>query len=156
MPIHLELITPERVVFKTDVDQVTLPTAMGEITVLPNHSPLVATLVPGVARLKNSQGEEEVAVSGGFIEILQDNVVRVLADTAERGHELDLHTIEEAKARAEKVMKEAVHSDDASFAAAAAGLERELARYRVARRAHGSKGNPILDAANLPSDENPV
>lgn len=156
MPIHLELITPERVVFKTDVHQVTLPTAMGEITVLPNHAPLVAALVPGVARLTHDHDEEEVAVSGGFIEILADNVVRVLADTAERGQELDLHTIEEAKARAEKVMKEAVHADDASFAAAAAALERELARYRVARRAHVGKNLPTLDAANLPSDENPV
>lgn len=156
MSIHFELITPERVVFKTDVHQVTLPTAMGEITVLQNHAPLVAALVPGVAQLKSDQGDEEVAVSGGFIEILANNVVRVLADTAERGHELDLQTIEQAKVRAEAVMKEAVHTDDASFAAAAAALERELARYRVARRAHVGKNLPTLDAANLPSDENPV
>jgi F-type H+-transporting ATPase subunit epsilon len=156
MPIHLELITPERVVFRQEVDQVTLPTKQGEITILPNHIPLVATLIPGVARLKKGATEEDVAVSGGFIEISEGNHLRVLADTAERGFELKFEVIEEAKKRAEKLMTEAVHSDDASYAAAAAALERELARYRVASKHRHSTRVPMIDAANLPSDENPT
>lgn len=152
--LHFELVTPERVVFKTDVDQVTLPTAQGEITVLPHHAALVATLVPGVARLVVGKNDEDVAVSGGFIQIGADGSVRVLADTAERGHELDLSVIEEAKARAEKVMSETVHVNEESFAAAAAALERELARFKVARRAHAAKRSPILDGSSIASGEN--
>lgn len=156
MSIHFELITPERVVFRTEVGQVTLPTTLGDITILPNHAPLVATLTPGVARLWHESSVEDVAVSGGFIEITADGHVRVLADTAERGTELDLSVIEAAKQRAEAVMKEVVRSDDVSYAAAAAALERELARYRVAIKHRGTRHAPTVDAANLPSDENPV
>jgi F-type H+-transporting ATPase subunit epsilon len=155
MSLHFELVTPERTVFKKAIDQVTLPTSMGEITILANHLPLVASLVPGVARLKTGSEEEEVAVSGGFIEVGKDSV-RVLADTAERGEELDLSVIEEAKKRAEQVMKETVKSDDVSFAAAAAALERELARFRVARKHAGRRRGvtPTMNDASIPMDQN--
>jgi F-type H+-transporting ATPase subunit epsilon len=156
MPLHFELITPERIVFKTDADRVTLPTAEGEITVLPNHVPLVARLVAGVATLVVGGVEEEVAVSGGFIEVGEGNSVRVLADTAERGTELDISVIEAATQRAAEVMKNVARTDDNAYAAAAAAMERELARGRVARRAHASRRTPTLDASNLPHDENPL
>lgn len=133
MPLQFELVTPERLVFQEMVDQVTLPTTLGEITILPNHQDLVANLVSGIAHLTRGTVEEDVAVSGGFIEV-KKNSVRVLADTAERGEELDLKTIEQAKQRAEEVMKATDRRDDAAFAAAAAALERELARYRVIKR----------------------
>lgn len=152
--IHFELITPERVVFRQDVDEITLPTSEGEITVLPDHVPLVAALVAGVAKLKKGSATEDVAVSGGFIEIQNGSRVRVLADTAERGHELEISAIEEAKQRAERVMKEVARTDDVSYAAAAAALERELARYKVARKHRGSRNVPTIDATNLPHDEN--
>jgi F-type H+-transporting ATPase subunit epsilon len=153
--IHFELVTPERVVFRQDVDAVTLPTTEGEITILPGHAALVAALVAGVARLKKENAEEDVAVSGGFIEVNAGDSVRVLADTAERGAELQLATIEEAKTRAETVMKEAVRADDAQYALAAASLERELARYKIARK-HAGRGAPTFDKSTLPTDENPV
>lgn len=153
--MHFELITPERVVFREEVEQVTLPTAMGEITLLPRHIPLVANLIPGIIRLKKNREEDEIAVSGGFIEVGQDKI-KVLADTAERGHELDISVIEAAKERAEKVMREAVRQDDASYAAAAAALERELARYKVAKKYRSPRRTPTMDAVNLPADENPV
>jgi len=132
-----------------------LPTAQGEITILPGHISLVAALVPGIARLKAGGREEEVAVSGGFIQVGKDRV-RVLADTAERGEELDLSVIEEAKQRAEKVMKEAVRLDDNSYAAAMAAMGRELARYKLAQRRHAPRTAPTVDKASLPPDENPV
>ncbi len=156
MPIHFELVTPERTVFSQEVDEVTLPTADGEITVLPHHIPLVASLVAGVARYRKGNEEEDIAVSGGFIEIQSGSKLRVLADTAERGHELNLSVIEEAKKRAEDVMKNLVHTDDTAYTAAAAGLERELARYRVAQKHRKNAHMPTSSSANLPHDENPV
>lgn len=130
--LKFELITPEKVVFSTEVDQVTLPTMDGEITILPGHIPLVAQLVPGVASLKINGRSEDVAVSGGFIQVDGQGKVTALADTAERGVNLNLEDIEKAKQRAEEVMHSAARGDDETFARAAAELERELARYRVA------------------------
>jgi F-type H+-transporting ATPase subunit epsilon len=153
--IKFELVTPERVVFRTEIDQATLPTKEGEITVLANHAALVAELVPGVVHLVRGKTEEDVAVSGGFIQV-GDNRIRVLADTAERGVELKLEAIEQAKERAEAVMKETVRSDDTAYAAAAASLERELARFKVAKKTHAAKAVPTFDQAVLPPDENPV
>ena len=127
-----ELITPERVVFRQKIQSVTLPTMDGEITILPKHIPLVAQLVPGVATLRMGDESEDVAVSGGFIQVDGKSRVTVLADTAERGMNLNLEDIEKAKNRAEEVMKNATRSDDTTFAHAAAELEKELARYRVA------------------------
>lgn len=127
-----ELTTPEKVVFRQEIDQATLPTMDGEITILPGHIALVAQLVPGVATLKENGIKEDVAVSGGFIQVDGKGKVTVLADTAERGMNLNLEDIEKAKQRAEQVMKSTVRGDDETFAHAAAELERELARYRVA------------------------
>jgi len=148
MSIQFELITPERVVFRKEADKITLPTAEGEITILPGHIGLVAALVPGIAKLTTKGKEEEVAVSGGFIQVGKD-LVRVLADTAERGEELDLGVIEEAKKRAEKVMKEAVRLDDNQYAMAVAAMEREIARYKLAqKRKHAPRSTPSIDSAN--------
>jgi len=134
MSLHFKLVTPDRVLLDTEVSSVSLPTPDGEITVLNHHIPLATLLVPGIVRTKKNGVEEEVAVSGGFVEIKRDGTVMVLADTAERGQELELSVIEEAKKRAQAVVNNAARQDDEAFAAAAAGLERELARYRVASR----------------------
>lgn len=152
MSFHFELITPERVVYQREVEAVSLPTELGEITVLPHHAPLVAKLVPGVGRVVFEGQEEEIAVSGGFVVVEarsprpsdgQDDpaptMLRVLADSAERGSELDLSVIEAAKQRAEELMTQAVRADDNAYAAAAAALERELARYRVAVKHKGRR-----------------
>ena len=139
--IHFRLVTPDRVLADEEVLSISLPTVEGELTILPHHAELTALLVPGIIKIKKSgkNVEEEVAVSGGFIHITKDGQTMVLADTAERGHELDISIIEEAKKRAQEVMRQAVTKDDVSFVAAAAALERELARFRVATKHHHTK-----------------
>lgn len=132
--IKFEIVTPEKVVFRMEVMQVTVPTGQGEITVLPNHIPLVATLLPGVIELKTAGDKIEIiSVSGGFIEVLKNKVV-ILADTAERAEEIDLQRAEEARARAEKTKTEAKHAEDVSFADSAAHLAKELARIKAVKR----------------------
>jgi F-type H+-transporting ATPase subunit epsilon len=155
MPFRFKLVTPDRSLFDEEVDSVTIPTADGEITVLPHHAELAALLVPGVMIVKRGNAISEVASSGGFLRIdAQGNAV-ALTDTAERGEELDLSTIEQAKKRAEEVMKKAVTVDDVAFAAAAAGLERELARYKVAmKHRHGGRDLPIVEQARIRKNEN--
>ncbi len=148
--ITFEIATPERIVYKEQVDSLTLPTKDGEITILPNHIPLVAVLVPGVAVVRKGGQESYMAVSGGFIEVQPNNRVVVLADTAERAEELTVTAIEKARAEAARVLHEKRSMDDESFAAAAAGLERELARLKVARRHHHGRGGPTV--LNAPTE----
>ncbi|MDD5527478.1 MAG: ATP synthase F1 subunit epsilon [Patescibacteria group bacterium] len=132
--IKFEIVTPEKTVLKEDVIEVTVPTQEGELTILPHHSPLVAMLKPGVLVLKKQGGAVDVAfVAGGFLEVLRNKVV-VLADTAERAAEIDLAKVEEARARAEKAMKDVRHEDAEEFARISAQLEHELAKTRAVHR----------------------
>ncbi len=131
--IKLKIVTPERVLLEEEVTQVSVSTAMGQITVLPNHIPLVSQLTAGEIAVKRNGAEEDLmAVSGGLIEVLPDQVV-ILADTAERAEEIDEARAEEARQRAEEAMKEKV-ADAEQFAFFTAQMEKELARLRVARR----------------------
>lgn len=143
--IQFEITTPERVVYKDEVDQITIPTKEGEITVLPNHIPLVAMLAPGALTVKKNGEEVYMATSGGFIEVQKDNKVIVLADTAERSEELSVEAIEAARERARTAMAEKKNVDEVAFADAAAILERELARLKVARKHRGKGVQKILE-----------
>ncbi|MCD4761844.1 ATP synthase F1 subunit epsilon [bacterium] len=132
--IKFEIVTPERVVLKEKITQVSVPTKQGEITVLPNHIPLVASLQPGVILIKKSNGEEDVmSISGGFLEVLKNKVV-ILADMAERAEEIDIDEVEEARQRAEKTIKSEQHFDRERFASISAQLAHELARTRAVKR----------------------
>ena len=144
MKLQFELTTPERIVTTGEYDSATIPTAQGEITVLPGHIPLVATLAPGMITLRQGKEESFLAVSGGFIEVQPKSRLIVLADTAERAEELDLKLVEESRERARKLLEEKRSMDDVSSAAAVAALERELARLKVVRRHRGRReqGSP--------------
>lgn len=136
--IHFQIVTPEKVVYKDDVDSITLPTQIGEITVLPNHAPLISSLKSGEAIIKKDGEEFSIAVSGGFLQIQPKNKVVVLADSAERAEEISEERAEAAKKRAEDVLKEK-RLDKAEMATAAAALEKSLIRLKVARRRAGRR-----------------
>jgi len=136
--IKFEITTPERVVYTDEVDSITIPTAKGEITVLPDHIPLISLLVPGELRVKKGNEEELMAVSGGFIEVRKDKVI-VLSDTAELAHEIDVEAVEEAKKRAEKLLQEK-RTDQVDYVGLSANLERELARLKVGKKYKRLKG----------------
>lgn len=132
--IKFEIVTPERVVLKEEILQITLPTKAGEITVLPNHIPLVSSLLPGVVHVKKADGQDEViSISGGFLEVLKDKVV-ILADTAERAEELDEAMVEAARQRAAQIKEEARHGEKIDFTEVNAAIERELARSKAIKK----------------------
>ena len=132
--IKFEIVTPERVVLKEDILQVTVPTKEGEITVLPKHMPLIASLTPGVIELKNTSEEIRIiSVSGGFIEVLRNKIV-ILADTAERAEEIDIEKAKEARKRAEESIKDLRHFDQKRFANINALIAKELARTKAVIR----------------------
>ncbi len=131
--IKFKIVTPEHTVYESEIDQVTLPTQDGEITVLPNHIPLISVLTSGELVAKKGGEEIAMAVSGGMIEVRR-NEITILADTAERAEEIDLARAEEARQKAEKLKGEKIRSDETDYATAAAILEKNLARIKVARK----------------------
>ncbi|HPV70592.1 MAG TPA: F0F1 ATP synthase subunit epsilon [Candidatus Magasanikbacteria bacterium] len=131
--ISFEITTPEGNIYKSEVDEVSLPTKTGEITILPHHIPLVSALIPGELRVKNDNQTIFLAVAGGFIEVQPNSRVVVLADNAEMAEKIDLDRAEQARKRAVELMKEKA-VDDVEYTALASKIERELARIRVARK----------------------
>jgi F-type H+-transporting ATPase subunit epsilon len=145
--IQFSITTPERNLLNEEVDSLTLPTQFGEITILKNHIPLVANLVPGEIKYRKGEEESFFSVSGGFIEVKKGNKVTVLADTAEFGHEIDIDRAEKAREDARKMMHES-YKDEKNFADAAAILEKNLARLKVARK-HRTKTHKNLGSGKL-------
>lgn len=138
MPLNIKVTTPEGVIFEDNVDSATIPTQTGEITVLPNHIPLVSALSPGEIILKKDGKNEYMSVGTGFIEV-NNNQITILADTAETVESLVEEEILRAKERAEKLLTEKRNVSDVAFAEAAAALEREMSRLKIYRRRKSSE-----------------
>jgi len=139
--LKYKLVTPDRVVSEGETASLTVMTENGEITILPGHIPLATLLKAGEMRVGSGKDEELLAVSGGLLKVEPGNNILILAETAEHSHELELGAIEEAKKRAEEALVAARGKDAIGYADAAAHLERELARYRVAMKGKGRQKN---------------
>lgn len=134
--LKLKIVTPEKLVLEEIVEQVSLPTTLAEITVLPNHIPLITKLTSGdVVAFVNGE-HVPMAVVGGFVEIKQnekgDTEVAVLADFAEHIRELSDTAVEKAKARAEELKKLMENKEHVDFEHFEAELERSLTRVKIA------------------------
>lgn len=141
MNINFQLVTPERTVLSQELASLTCPTTMGDITILPRHVPLVATLTPGELHGKTPKGEDFfLFVSGGFVQVNPESKVIILADSAEHHFEIDEQRANEAQIKAQKELAERKMSSG-EYAAVAASLERSLARINVKRRHARRKNN---------------
>lgn len=136
-PLRVEVVTAERTVLETEADMVILPGVEGQLGILPRHAPLITALAPGEIRLKQGGGEQELAVSGGFVEVW-DNKVTVLADAAERAEEIDLARAEEAMRRAQERIRS--RASDVDLERALRSLQRAAVRLKVARKRRGGGG----------------
>jgi len=134
MPIKLEIVTPERLVFDETVDAVTLPGSEGELGILPHHAPLVSTLGVGELRIRSGGSEDWFAIVGGFVQVLPDKVV-VMAETADLSSEIDLEKAQTARRDAEQAL-ESGYNEGVDLSAARAALQTALLRERVAQRRH--------------------
>ena len=134
MPLHLEIVTPERLAYEDDVDMVLVPGIDGELGILPHHTPLVSLLGVGELKIRKGGGEESFAIAGGFLQVRPDKVV-VMAETADLASDIDLEKAQEARAEAERAL-EAGYVEGADLSAARAELQRALIRIRVAERRH--------------------
>ena len=134
MPIQLEIVTPERLVYEDEVDSVNVPGIEGELGILPHHAPLLSILGVGELRIRKGGAEESFAIVGGFVQVRPDKVV-VMAETADLAGEIDLEKAQEARREAERAL-ETGYSEGADLSAARAALQTALMRIRVAERRH--------------------
>lgn len=127
MPMQVQLVSPERVLFEGEADLLVCRTLEGgDIAFLPGHEPFLGALGIGAVRFEMADHSwREAAVHGGFVEVSNDKVI-VLADVAEMADSIDVARAEAAKARAEAVLAK---GDDPE---AGAALARADVRLKVA------------------------
>ncbi len=85
---HFELVSPQKLLFSGDVDQVDVPGAEGDFGVLAEHAPMVTTLRPGILTVHGAGGAQKIVVLGGFAEVSADGLT-ILADAAEAAEDVD-------------------------------------------------------------------
>src|SRR5262245_1823999 len=129
--IQLTVVTPERLLVSEQVDELQIPGAEGYLGVLPGHAPLFTEMKVGELSYRKGNTWTSLAVAWGFAEVLPDQV-RVLAETAERAHEIDLERAIRAKERAEERL--ARGGDDVDYDRARIALQRAVIRIQVARK----------------------
>ena len=133
--LKLKIATPEKLILEELVDFVTIPTTEGEITILPDHIPLIATIKSGDI-VAMSKGEHiPMEVVGGFVETKKNEdmtEVTILADFAEHLSLISEEEIQKAKAKAEELKKQALNNEVVDFEHFEAELERSLNRVKIA------------------------
>jgi F-type H+-transporting ATPase subunit epsilon len=130
--IHLEIVTPERLLLEADVDSVQIPGLDGELGILPGHSPLISQLKPaGMLSFVQGGSTTQIVVSEGFVEVMPTRV-KVLAEVAERPEEVDVERALRARERAEKLLVQATGDPSVDFTAATNELELANTRLQAA------------------------
>lgn len=128
----LDIIAPDRILYKGRVQSFSAPGENGAFQVLYNHAPLLSSLVPGEMKFTLDQGTTVYyATSGGFVEV-RDNRVLALVDTAEKAEDIDVQRAQESRKRAIERLKSRKADIDAERAHQS--LARAINRLRVAGR----------------------
>lgn len=133
--LQLEIVTPARLLLSEEVDDVQVPGKNGYLGILPGHAPLISELQVGEVSYHQGKIRHRLALAMGYCEVVRDHV-RILAETAEKAHDIDLKRAQASKERAEKRLAD-VSNPDIDFARAMASLERALARIRVREEREG-------------------
>lgn len=139
--MHVEVVTAERELYNGEADELIAPGSEGVLGILPRHAALLATLKAGEMRIKLQGAEESLFVSGGFIEV-SNNQATVLADAAEHAEEIDQARAEAARRRAQESLEQATSNTERAELTAA--LERAVSRLRVSEIAR-RRGSRRLD-----------
>lgn len=131
--LYLKVVTPEKIIFEEDVDEVVVTTPDGEIGLLPHHTNLMAQVVAGEMRIKNNGKEVIMATGNGLLQMV-DNTLSVLTDLAEKAEDIDEKAAEDARKRAQAALEEKL--TDEEYASTLAILEKSIAQIKVKRRHH--------------------
>ena len=129
--LHLKIVTPEKLIFDEEVNQVNVSTEQGQIGILPNHANLMAKLEPGELVIKKGGKVDTLAIGDGFLQV-SNNILTVMTDLAVNEQDIDEKALEEAKKRAEQALEQKL--SDEEYAETLANLEKSLAQLRIKRR----------------------
>lgn len=135
--LNLKIITPDRIVFEAPVKQVTARAVDGELTILPDHEPLVTALAIDIVEFKGEASFDSAAVIGGVMEV-QDNNVTIVSNVAELDTEIDEARANQAKARLEAERTQKTDKIDVQVAEMA--LSKAMARLKAVELTKRRKG----------------
>jgi F-type H+-transporting ATPase subunit epsilon len=133
LPTHIDLqiVTPDKLLVRDQVDEVEIPGSEGYFGVLPGHTPFLASLAVGELWYRKGQEKTYLAIAFGFAEVLPDRVT-ILAQLAERAEDIDVQRAEEARKRAEA--RVAQPKADYDYERARTALMKSLTRLQVSSR----------------------
>ena len=130
--LNLEIITPEKPIFKDQIDAVTIPGTIGSFQILKDHAPLISSFEIGVIKVKKDLSDTYYTTAGGTIEVNKNHVL-LLADSIEKIENIDKDRAEQAKERAEERLRKK-HEEDIDEARAKAALNRALNRLNAVKK----------------------
>jgi F-type H+-transporting ATPase subunit epsilon len=133
MPIHVEITSQDRSVYSGEADIVVVPGTLGEMGILPHHSPLLSTMKFGLIKVRYKGEEKVFTVAGGIVEVQPDQVT-ILADSAENVEEIDISRAESAKQRAEEMLQKVIPQDTDTYLTLQSALRRSNLRLETVRK----------------------
>lgn len=136
--MQIAVVTGEREIYRGEAEELIAPGSEGELGILPHHAALLTALKPGEMRIKLRGEEDDLFISGGFLEVY-NNTVTVLADAAEHAEDIDSARAEEARQRAQQRLSDLGDARERDMVNLA--LERAVVRLRIVEttRRRGSR-----------------
>jgi F-type H+-transporting ATPase subunit epsilon len=134
----LKIVTPEKVIYDGEIDELIIPTVTGEIAVLPHHIDLLTEVAAGEMTIKHKGKEQHVAVTGGFLQI-ENNTLTLLSNYAIKSEEIDAKKAAEAQKRAEEKLKKKVDLSERDFAIAEADMRRAILELKISSKRRGNR-----------------
>jgi len=128
---NVKILTPERVFYDGDVEAITLSAPDGKITVLADHTPFVMPVAVGTISLKTDGQWTDSVNSEGFLEVHHQGVL-VFVQTCEHPEEIDIRRAEDARLRAEEMMRQ--RQSISEFKQSKIALARAMARLRITKQ----------------------
>lgn len=128
----LRVLTPEKIFFEGETEQLIAKTTSGYVGILKGHAPYVASIVPSEMKIKIGSEFRSAAISDGVVKVSEDNAVTVLTSAVEWSDEIDIARAERSKARAEKQLK--AETSRTEFDLAERQLKRAINRISVANK----------------------
>lgn len=127
--MNLSVVSPEGIIYQDTVDEISLPTPKGEITILPHHISLFTKMTDGIVNIKKGSKENIIATVGGFVEVDNGNVT-ILSDHLVKAENIQAAKAQDAKKRAEDTMKK--KESEIDFIMAEKELQRAIMELQVA------------------------
>lgn len=128
---HLEIVSPDGIIYTDDIEELSIPTTNGEITILPHHIALYAKLSEGEAVITKNGKKSTIAILGGMVEV-GNNIVSVITDYAIRAESIEMARAEEAKKRAEEILKN--KEENVDYTIADHDLKKSILELKVAQK----------------------